>query len=257
MRNKRRSKLDIVYIIITIISAIGVLYAVGLYIKDAYLETISVETEAKIKSIDYNGNQRSATVTHEINNEEYILSIILDDKDEELTVNDTMTVKYNINNPTQPIYNEHLKEILIIIFISLIGTILTTNRTIGIFKDMKYLKNLKTNGITLDATITDAYVDVKAPKKHSEYPYRIRAKYLNPQDDKEYTFDSEYVYKNLKDLLSNSNLTTIKVYLDKSNTNIYYVDLDNFIKEIESTKVEHENNIQPVESKESSEEESK
>ena len=47
------------------------------------------------------------------------------------------------------------------------------------------------NGIALEATITDAYIDVKAPKKYSKYPYRIRAKYLNPQDDKEYTSYSE------------------------------------------------------------------
>lgn len=257
MRNKRRTKVDYIFIIITIISILGVLFSIGLYIKDTYLETISVETQAKIISIDYDSNQRSATVVHDISNEEYTVKVILDESQEELTVNDIINIKYNINNPTQPIYNEHLKEVLIIIFISLIGTILTTNRTISIFKDMKYLKDLKANGITLDATITDAYVDVKVPKKHSEYPYRIRAKYLNPQDNIEYTFDSEYVYKNLKDLLSNSSITTIKVYLDKNNTNIYYVDLDNFIKEIESTKVEHENSIQSVKGKESSEEERK
>ncbi len=256
MIKTKRTNIDYISIVITILSIIGVIFSIGLYIRDAYLETIAVETKAKILSIDYNNKERYATVTYDVNGANYVLPTPLDESQEELAVNDTLTIKYNINNPGVAIYNEHLKEVLIIIFISLIGTALTTNRTLRIIKNLKYINGLKENGITLEANIVEAYIDINFPKKKSKFPRRIRARYLNPQDNKEYTFDSDYTYKDLNELLSKSNISTIKVYLDKNNTNIYYVDLDNLIKELESTKVDYENSIQPGESKESSEEES-
>ena len=255
MRNKRISNIDFIIIGITIISIIGVIFSIGLFIRDAFLETQAIETEAKILSIDYENKQRYAVVHHEIDGANYVLSIPMSTSQEELAVGDNLTFKYNKNNPGAYVDNEHLIEVLIVAFASLAGIIITTNKTISILRDLKYLKDLKINGITLNANISDVYVDINSPKKHGEFPYRIRAKYLNPQDNKEYVFDSEYTYKNLKELTSKSDINTIKVYLDKNNTNIYYVDLNNLIKEAESTKVEHENSIQPIDSKESIEEE--
>ena len=256
MRNKNNNKLEITIPIITLISILGVLFGIGLFIRDSYLETISVQIDAKVLSIDYNSSQRYATVTYNVNNVDYLVSTPLGD-DESITVNDKITIKYNIHNPGVAIYNEHLNEVLIIVFISLLGIAITTNKTIHFIKDYKYLKQLKTNGIKLESNIVDIYIDVTVPRKKDNLAYRIRSKYLNPQDNQEYTFDSAYTYENLKIKYPYYENATITVYLDQTNTNIYYVDLDS-VKINESIKVEDEDNrIEPVESEEHHEEESK
>ena len=256
MRNKNNNKLEITIPIITLISILGVLFGIGLFIRDSYLETISVQIDAKVLSIDYNSSQRYATVTYNVNNVDYLVSTPLGD-DESIAVNDKITIKYNIHNPGVAIYNEHLNEVLIIVFISLLGIAITTNKTIRFIKDYNYLKQLKTNGIKLESNIVDIYIDVTVPRKKDNLAYRIRSKYLNPQDNQEYTFDSAYTYENLKIKYPYYENATITVYLDQTNTNIYYVDLDS-VKINESIKVEDEDNrIEPVESEEHHEEESK
>jgi hypothetical protein len=256
MRNSKNSKLDIVIPVITLVSILGVLFAIGLFIRDSYLETISVQTDAKVLSIDYNSSQKFATVTYKVEDVDYVISAPLNDEDE-VAVNELITIKYNVNNPGVAIYNEHLTEILIIVFISLFGVAITTNSTIRIIKDYKYLKQLKQNGIKLESTIIDIYIDVTIPRRKEDLAYRIRSKYLNPQDNKEYIFDSAYTYENLKVKYPTFENATITVYLDQTNTNIYYVDL-NSVKLNESIKVEDENStIKSIKSEESHEEESK
>lgn len=253
MRNKHNSKLELIIPVITLISILGVLFSIILFIRDSYLETVSVQTDAKVLSINYDKSQKYATVTYNVEGFDYIVSTPLNEEDE-IAVNEKLTIKYNINNPGKAIYNEHLTEILIIVFISLFGVAITTNRTIRIIKDYKYLKQLKETGIKLESKIVDIYIDVTAPRRKEDLAYRIRARYLNPQDDKEYTFDSAYTYENLKIKYPNYENATITVYLDKTNTNIYYVDLNSVIIN-ESNKVEDENSrIEIVESEENHEE---
>lgn len=244
MKNAVKDKINIVYMLLTLVSILGVIFAIGLFIRDVYLETVAVETEAKILSIDYNNKQRYATVTYEVDNENIVLSTPLNQKQEELTVNDRLTIKYHINNPSRAIYNDHLKEILIIVFISLFGVIITTNKTLNILNKIKELKALKTNGIKLTVNIVDIYIDVKSPAKKGIYPHRIRTKYINPNDNKEYTFDSECIYNNTIEYIKNNKIGKITVYLDQNNTNIYYVDIDSLKDYIESIKVEDETNKQ-------------
>jgi hypothetical protein len=256
MRNSKNSKLDIIIPIITLISILGVLFSIGLYIRDSYLETISVQTDAKILSIDYDGSQKYATVTYKVEDLDYVISTPLTEEDN-VAVNELITIKYNINNPGVAIYNEHLTEVLVIVLISLFGVAITTNSTIRIIKNYKYLKQLKLNGIKIESKIVDIYIDVTVPRRKEDLAYRIRSKYLNPQDNKEYTFDSAYTYENLKIKYPNFENATITVYLDQTNTNIYYVDLKS-VKINESNKVEDENStIEAVKSEESHEEESK
>lgn len=255
MKNEIKNKLNIVYVILTIASIIGVVFAIGLFIRDAYLETVAVETDAKILSIDYSKSERFATVTYKVDEENIVLSTPLDESQEELTVNDTLTIKYHINNPNKAIYNEHLREVLIIVFISLIGVIITTNKTLSIIRNIKALKLLKETGLNLTAQITDVYIDVKSPAKKGEYPHRIRSKYLNPKDDQEYTFDSECIYSDIKTYIKENHISEITVYLDPSNTNIYYVDVDSLKDHIESNKVEDETSeINSIENQETYEE---
>ena len=57
-------------------------------------------------------------------------------------------------------------------------------------------------------------------------PYKIRACYNNPQDNKNYFFVSEEEETDLKDLVSKNNIQYINVYINKKNTDDYYVDIE-------------------------------
>ena len=248
---REKSKLNIIFPIIALLSTCGVLFSIGLFIKDSYLETISVQIDAKILSIDYENGQKFATVTFEVENSDYVIKTPLTEN-EEVAVNDKIPIKYNINNPNTAIYNDHLKEILIITFISLFLIILTANKAIKITNDYRYIKKLKFSGIKLETNIVEIYIDLTIPKQKGKIAQRIRSKYFNPQDNKEYTFDSDYTYEDLKNKYENYENYTIVVYLDKTNTNLYYMDL-NSIKLKESNRVEDENGkIEPVKSEKNS-----
>ena len=46
MKNAVKDKINIVYMLLTLVSILGVIFAIGLFIRDAYLETVAVETFA-------------------------------------------------------------------------------------------------------------------------------------------------------------------------------------------------------------------
>ena len=64
------------------------------------------------------------------------------------------------------------------------------------------------------------------PKNKGKNPYKIRAEYLNPKDNKTYFYESEEVKTDLKDIVSKKNIKTIPVYINPKNTNDYYVDVE-------------------------------
>ena len=79
MRNKHNSKLELIIPVITLISILGVLFSIGLFIRDSYLETVSVQTDAKVLSIDYDKSQKYATVTYNVEGFDYIVSTPLNE----------------------------------------------------------------------------------------------------------------------------------------------------------------------------------
>lgn len=205
---------------------LAILIAAIVFIRDAYLETRAIETEAKIVSIDYIGGKRYATVTYEIENVEHKLTTPLDEEIEDITVNEKIKVKYDYQNPEKGIYNDHLNEITITILISIIGIIITGRKASNVIRDYIYINKLKKDGISIKADITEVFVDTSSPQAKKSYPYRLKCKYLNPQDNKTYTYLSNYTYVNINPLIKSNAIKKIIVYIDKNNTNKYYVDLD-------------------------------
>ena len=226
MSDKLERNKKIIILLISLIALIGIAYSTILFIYDSSLEAISVETDAKILSLDYDGGNKYATVTYRVEKLDYIISTPLNESQDNLAINDTLTIKYDIRNPGKPIYNDHLLEITIIIVMSIIAIVLTLPKSLKIINEYKKLKALKQKGLELDANITDVVIETQMKKRGSKYPYRVRAKYINPETNEEYTFISEYTYENVKEHLRITNKETIKVYLDITYINHYFVDLD-------------------------------
>lgn len=226
MGNKVQRNRNILILCLTLIGLLGVLLSTGLFIRDAVLETLSVETKAKILSVGYTNGQRYATVTYRVEKLDYVLSTPLEEAQENLMVNDLLDIKYDVRNPGKAIYNDHLMLVTIGIIVSTIIIIITGPKASKVLTEYKLINTLKETGIRINATITDIYVDTTAPIHKKQFPYRIRAKYTNPVDNKEYVYDSNYTYVNLKEKQVEYQTENIAVYLDKNNTSRYYVDLD-------------------------------
>ena len=235
--DEKNNLITYVNIIVTILSISLLIFTLSLSIRDIYLETVSIKTNAAIISIDYNDDSRQATIAYVVNDIEYTPSISLKKNQYHLTTSDYLSIKYSIKNPSIIINNNHIIEIIAMLFISIIAIIITYDKSLKTIKKYLSFKTIKTNGVKINAKIIDVYNDVTIPKKNNNFPYRIRAKYLNPQDNKEYIFKSEYTYIDLKELLKDVKNDNINIYKEKKNTNIYYVDLKEYI---ESTKVNDE-----------------
>lgn len=226
MSNKLERNKKLLTLIVSLIALIGIAYSTVLFIIDSSLEALSVETDAKILSLDYDGGNRYATVTYRVDKLDYVISTPIDESQEHLAINDTLRIKYDIRNPGKTIYNNHLIEILITVIISIILIIISLPKSLKIINEYKKLKKLKQTGLVVDADITDVVIETQKNKFRNKYPYCIRAKYTNPESNEEYTFVSECTYADLKEQLKETGKETIKVYIDKSNINHYFVDLD-------------------------------
>lgn len=226
MTNKIERTKKIITLMVSLVGLIGLIYSTILFVIDSSLEAISVETEAQILSLEYEKSEKYATVTYKVENVDYIISTPVKASQDSLAINDTMTIKYDMRNPGKPIYNDHLLEIIVTIIISMGMILFSLSKSLKILSDYKKLKKLKETGVIIEAEILDVIVDTQKRKFQKKYPYRIRAKYTESVTNQEYTFISEDTYADLKEQLKETGKKTIKIYVDKSNPNHYFVDLD-------------------------------
>jgi hypothetical protein len=157
-------------------------------------------------------------------------------KAESITVNDFIDIRYNIKNPYEIITKNHLVEISIS---ALLSIILITSSSIYLIvtkKDEKRINNLIQSGILIYADIEGIFVNNNAKRKRGKLPYHIKAKYLNPQDYKEYTYVSKDYYEDLLGLTSEKTISKVPVYINSTNTDDYYMDLKYILPEEDDAK---------------------
>lgn len=221
--------------IITIIAVIAMVIGLGLMLYDYNLEQRAININATITSLDYQNGANKATVKYEVDRESYRQEITL--SKDGYSVNDEVPIKYDINNPGQLINNNHFIIAASAIGISLVLLLFSLRSTIKNIKRSNNIKYLAKKGIYVEATISEVIVDNKL-KKHKElFPYKLRAKYNNPIDNKIYTFDSEPTYIDLNAVIKKYNNQVVLVYLDKNNTNNFFVDLDSLFPHVKLVDV--------------------
>ena len=137
MRNKVKITQNIITLLITLAGILGIISSTVLFIRDAMLETVAVETKAKILSVDYLKSERYATVTYKVEKLDYIVSTPLKETQESLTVNDSLKIKYDVRNPGQAIYNDHLSTITMIVISSIIVILITGPKSVKIINEYR------------------------------------------------------------------------------------------------------------------------
>ncbi len=97
------------------------------------------------------------------------------------------------------------------------------------------IATLKKEGNQIEATIQDIIVNNKAKQAKGYYPYHLRARYLDPNTNNNYLFESEDTYININDQINRYQAQTVKVYVDKANIMNYFVDLSSIVPDYKVT----------------------
>ena len=222
-----------------------ILFVIGLsfIINDYTLEQKAINTTAKILTINYEGRNYVAEVEYKAGRETIKKMIYLENED--LAVNDTIPIKYDKNNPNKLIENNHLILIIIFIAASIIFSILGLFKTIKSIKKDSQIKKIKNSGLYIMAPITEIYINNIEKPVLGKYPYKLRSKFINPNDNKEYVFESDNTFINLQDVINKYHNTTIKIFIDRENSSNYYVDYSSLFPEIKIVSPKDLMNPQP------------
>lgn len=225
----------IINYILTIISIIGLIAGISLFIYDYNLEQRAININAKITSLEYKDGSYKATVKYKVDKEAYNQVVTIND--DTYTVNDEIPIKYDIENPGKLINNNHYMVAIPLIILSLLISLISLKETIKNLKRSNNIKHLLTKGIYVQANISEIIIDNKGKKKKGNYPYKLRAKFTNPLDNQVYSYDSESTYLDLNSIIKQYNNQLILVYLDQNNTSNYYVDLNSLFPHIKLVDV--------------------
>lgn len=218
---KRKKRLNYLF---TIGGLIILISSISLFIYDYILEQKAINMSVTITELNYNDGVYDAVVIYNVNKENYKQRIKLRTNNS-LTVNDQVKIKYDMNNPQKLINNDHWLLILIFLILSLIIIKLNIKKFINNIKNSIRINNLYKKGFYVNAIITDIMVNNNSKKNKKYTPYKLRCKYLNPNNNIEYIFDSEDTYLNLNEVITKYGRKTVVVVIDKLNTYNYYVDL--------------------------------
>lgn len=225
----------IINYILTIISIIGLIAGISLFIYDYNLEQRAININAKITSLEYKDGSYKATVKYKVDKETYNQVVTIND--DTYTVNDEIPIKYDIENPGKLINNNHYMVAIPLIILSLLISLISLKETIKNLKRSNNIKHLLTKGIYVQANISEIIIDNKGKKNKGNYPYKLRAKFTNPLDNQVYSYDSESTYLDLNSIIKQYNNQLILVYLDQNNTSNYYVDLNSLFPHIKLVDV--------------------
>ena len=229
---ENRRKINYIF---TIISIIGLIAGIGLFVYDYNLEQRAININARITALDYKDGSYKATVKYKVDKESY--NQVVKITNDAYTVNDEVPIKYDIENPGKLINNNHFIIAISLIALSLLILLASIKGTIKNVKRSTNIKHLLTKGIYVQANISEIIVDNKGRKNNGKYPYKLRAKFTNPLDNQIYTYDSESTYLDLNAIIKQYNNQLILVYLDKNNTSNYYVDLNSLFPHVKLVDV--------------------
>lgn len=231
---KTNNKLKSYFIFIIGIILLTISILIALY--DYKLEQKAININATITSVDYDKGKPKATVKYNVDSEIYHQTISVSES-EKLAIDDKVAIKYDMTNPGKLINNNHSLYYISLFTIAILMLIISFPSTIKYIKKSSNIKKLKTKGIYINGNIVEVIINNKGRKYKGNYPYKLRCKYLNPLDKKEYIFDSDDTYINLNDVIAKYHNQIVIVYLDKDNTSNYYVDLDSLFPQVQLVDV--------------------
>lgn len=217
--------------IFTYLAIILLITSISMYIYKYIEEKNSLTISATITSINSQSNKTTADVKYFVAEKKYVGKVTLSNNTE-LAVDDQTTIKVDMNNPSCQITNLLIYIASGILLLSLITGIIFIPQFIKNLKNQKRIRFLKQNGLYIEANIMSIYANNKGKTYKQKYPHRLRCQYKNPQDNKEYVFDSEDTFLDLDNIIAKYNTQKVTVFIDKTNISNYYVDLTSLVPKV-------------------------
>ena len=217
--------------IFTYLAIILLITSISMYIYKYIEEKNSLTISATITSINSQNNKTTADVKYFVAEKKYVGKVTLSNNTE-LAVDDQTTIKVDMNNPSRQITNLLIYIASGILLLSLITGIIFIPQFIKNLKNQKRIRFLKQNGLYIEANIMSIYANNKGKTYKQKYPHRLRCQYHNPQDNKEYVFDSEDTFLDLDNIIAKYNTQKVTVFIDKTNISNYYVDLTSLVPKV-------------------------
>jgi hypothetical protein len=225
-------KRRVINTIMTLLGFILLIFTITLGVYDYLEEQKAITVNATIVSTETKGSSYTADVTYKVENETYEQKKVPISTKGELAVGDTIPIKYDLNNPKRLINNNHLIILAVTGVLAILLLITNAKTFFNTIKRNSRVKKLLKANVSVDAEIQEVYINNKGKKNGEYFPYRLRCKYVNPQTNAGYIYDSEDCYINLNQVISTYNSKTVKVYIDQAEAANYYVDLDSLIPNI-------------------------
>ncbi len=203
---------------------------VGIYSYKLGRRTININAE--ITKVEYNATSNKATVKYKVNHKEYS-KIVNTNSTKELTVSDKIPITYDRDNPDLLINNKYYPIISIAcFFISILLLIVFLPKYVTKILRDKEIKQMKKDNVFIDIPISEIIVDNTLKPVQGIHAYKLRLNYNNPKNNQEYVYESDPCYVNLSKIIENTRINHAKIYLNKLNTNDYYVDLKTLYPDI-------------------------
>jgi hypothetical protein len=249
----KNTKLTIIVIISLAILVASI--AIGIYSYN--LDQKAIEVNANVVKVEYNNKDYMATVEYKVNEQAYT-KIIKSNK--EVAVNSKLPISYNKDNPNDLVNNTYWPIIAIaLLFIAIILLIIFLPKFIKRLERNRLNKRLVLENTYIDIPISEIVVNNTIKPVNGTYAYKARMRYLNKKDNKEYVYESDDVFVDINKVIQETGINHIKIYIDKTNTDNYYVDLGSLYPDIPiinpdivlgGDKKEEEKKEEPVEVKE-------
>ncbi len=237
----------------TVIGTGLLLLSMSLGIYDIALEQKAINITGKIISVDQKGTTSYATVEYKVSSIKYQQAVPIKDT-QSAVVGEEMSVKYDKDDPSKPVNNNHLITIIPTSIISIVFLAFGLKGTIKEIKLNIKVNKLKTKGMYINCPISEVYLNNLVKPFRGKYPYRLRCKFINPKNNQEYVFESDNTYLNLHEVLNKYNNKSVLVYIDKDDKTNYYVDLSTLFPQFKLTSPEELMNPKPEEAKEENKE---
>ena len=235
MRDSIIARRNTINLVFTIIGLGLLIYTIYQGVHDYREEQHAVKIDAEITAFTPGTIINTGTIKYLVEGELYEIPNVNLGIDKSLTVGDITKIKYDINNPKRIVNNDHLILLSITGVLSVIILIVTLPRRIKIINRYMKIATLKKEGNQIEATIQDIIVNNKAKQAKGYYPYHLRARYLDPNTNNTYLFESEDTYININDQINRYQAQTVKVYVDKANIMNYFVDLSSIVPDYKVT----------------------
>lgn len=230
----KKSKISAVSICGIVFLLIGIVFlSISLFSTISYnkFKESAGTCNAVITTIESHYDSNSESTNHDVYVRYEVNGVIYDNElnyyESSMDEGDIVTLYYNKDNPNDIMIDGQTFFFLIFAIMGAIMTIVGTICLVIFIKGKRLRKKIIAMNCIIQAQISGIETNYSVTV-NGRHPFLLMASAISPYDGKVYTFKSESFWSDLTLVLQQYNITQVPVYVNPSNYNEYYVDIDIF-----------------------------